>query len=133
MRDRPDGRDLLALLSRIEDGDPSVSLPDDERYLELMLAHAKAIAGRQKEMGGASEARESQDLGSLLGSLPGGDGGDGGDGESLADLNRRLASAIRGGDYDPGTPGFEAAREHLWQTALERARESNPKAQGGGS
>ena len=126
MRDRPDGPDLLALLSRIEDGDPSVSLPDEERYLELMLAHAKAIAERQEEMGGAPEERELQDIGALLGSLPGGDG------ESLADLNRRLASAIRGGDYDPGTPGFEAAREHLWQTALERARESNPKAQGGG-
>jgi hypothetical protein len=121
MRDHPDGPDLLALLSRIEDCDPSISLPDDERYLKLMLAHAKAIAGRQEERGCASEARELQDLGSLLGS-------DGGDGESLADLNGRLAAAIRGGDFDPGTPGHDAAREHLWQTALERARESNPKA-----
>ncbi len=129
MRDRPDGPDLLALIQRIEDGDPSVSLPDDERYLELMLAHAKAIAERQEEMGSAPEERELQDLSSLLGSLLGGDGGDG---ESLVDLNRRLASAIRGGDYDPGTPGHDGAREHLWQTALERARESNPKAQGGG-
>ncbi len=119
MRDHPDGPDLLALIQRIEDGDPSVSLPDDERYLELMLAHAKAIAGRQQERGGAIEARELQDLGSLLG---------GGDGESLADLNRQLAAAIRGGDFDPGTPGHFAVREHLWQTALERVRESNPKA-----
>ena len=121
MRDHPDSPDLLALLSRIEDGDPSISLPDDERYLELMLAHAKAIAGRQEERGGASEARELQDLDSLLGS-------DGGDGESLANLNGRLAAAIRGGDFDPATPGYDAAREHLWQTALERVRESNPKA-----
>ena len=82
MRDHPDGPDLLALLSRIEDGDPSISLPDDERYLKLMLAHAKAIAGRQEERGCASEARELQDLGSLLGS-------DGGDGE-IAVGNRRL-------------------------------------------
>ena len=121
MRDHPDGPDLLALIQRIEDGDSSVSLPDDERYLKLMLAHAKAIAERQEERGGASEAGELKDLGELLER-------EGDDGESLADLNRRLAAAVRGGDFDPGTPGHGAAREHLWQTALERARESNPKA-----
>ena len=125
MRDHPDGPDLLALVQRIEDGDPSVSLPDDERYLELMLFHAKAIAERQEERGGAPEERELQNLSSLLGSLRGGDDGEG---ESLADLNRRLAVAIRGGDFDPGKPGYGGVREHLWQTALERARESNPKA-----
>ncbi len=117
MRDHPDGPDLLALLSRIEDGDPSVSLPDDERYLELMLAHAKAIAGRQEDIGGASEARELGDLTTVLDR----EGG-------LADLNRQLAAAIRGGDFDPGTPGHGGVREHLWQTALECVRESNPKA-----
>ena len=121
MRDHPDGPDLLTLIQRIEDGDSSVSLPDDERYLKLMLAHAKAIAERQEERGGASEAGELKDLGELLER-------EGDDGESLADLNRRLAAAVRGGDFDPGTPGHGAAREHLWQTALERARESNPKA-----
>ncbi len=116
MRDHPDGPDLLALLSRIEDGDASVSLPDDERYLQLMLAHAKAIAGRQEEIGGASEARELKALRGLFG-----DGG-------LEGLNRKFTEAIRGGEFDPGTTGHNAAREHLWQTALERARESNPKA-----
>ena len=116
MRDHPDGPDLLALLSRIEDGDPSVSLPDDERYLGLMLAHAKAIAGRQENIGGASEARELGDLVALLDR----EGG-------LEGLSRKFAAAIRNGDFDPGTPGHGAAREHLWQTALERARESNPQ------
>ena len=46
----------------------------------------------------------------------------------LADLNRALAAAIRRGEYDPGTPDFDALGDHLWQTALERVRESNPKA-----
>ncbi len=116
MRDHPDGPDLLALLSRIEDGDPSISLPDDERYLQLMLAHAKAIAGRQEEIGDVPEVRELKVLQGLLG-----EGG-------LEGLSRKFTEAIRGGDFDPGTPGHNAAREHLWQTALERARESNPKA-----
>ncbi len=118
MRDHPDGPDLLALLSRIEDADSSVSLPDDERYLGLMLAHAKAIAGRQEDIGAAPEERELRDLEAFLG----------GGGESLANLNRRLAAAFRGGDFDPGTANHDSAREHLWQTALERVRESNPKA-----
>jgi len=117
MRDRPTGSELLALVQRIEDGDASVSLPADERYRDLMLAHAKAIAERQNAIGGAPEERELRDLGGLLDA----EGG-------LADLNQRLAAAIRGGDFDPGTPGHNAARRHLWQTALERARESNPKA-----
>ena len=120
MRDHPDGADLLALIGRIEAADPSVSLPGDERYKNLMLAHAKAIAGRQAQLGGASEAREFRDLRPLV-------GGDGG----LADLNRRLAAAIRDGDFDPGTPGHESARDHLWRTAIDRVRESNPKALGG--
>ncbi len=120
MRDRPDGPDLLALLSRIEDGDPSVSLPDDERYLGLMLTHAKAIAERQADIGGVPEERELKALRELLGS----DDGDGG----LESLNRKFAAAIRAGDCDSGTTGHDAALKHLWQTALERARESNPKA-----
>ncbi len=117
MRDRPDGSDLLALVKRIEDGDASVSLPDDERYKDLMLAHAKAIAERQAEMSAAHEEREQEDLQNLLG----------GDGD-LPGLNREFAAMIRAGDFDPGASGSGAARKHLWQTARDRVRESNPKA-----
>ena len=47
----------------------------------------------------------------------------------LADLNRfPLAAAIRKGEYDPGTADHDAVGDHLWRTALERVRESNPKA-----
>ncbi len=117
MRDRPTGEDLLGIIARIEDGDPAIRLPEDGRYRELMIANARAIAGRQKESGDGPERREQEDLARIL-AIKG----------SLADLNRALAAAIRQGDYDPGTAAFDAVRDHLWQTVLERVRESNPKA-----
>ena len=117
MRDRPTGEDLLGIIARIEDGDPSIRLPEDGRYKELMIANARAIAGRQKESGDGPERREREDLARILATEA-----------PLADLNRALAAAIRKGEYDPGTAAFDAVRDHLWRTALERVRESNPKA-----
>ena len=67
-------------------------------------------------MGGEPEARELKALRGLLG------------GGGLEGLNREFTEAIRDGDFDPGAPGHNAARKHLWQTALERVRESNPRA-----
>ena len=119
MRDRPTGEDLLGIIARIEDGDPSIRLPEDGRYQELMIAKAEGIAARQKESGDGPEGREREDLARIL-EIKG----------SLADLNRTLAAAIRKGEYDPGTAAFDAVRDHLWRTALERVRESNPKALG---
>ena len=119
MRDRPTGEDLLGIIARIEDGDPAIRVPEDGRYQELMIAKAEGIAARQKESGDGPEGREREDLARILG-IKG----------SLADLNRTLAAAIRRGEYDPGTAAFDAVRDHLWRTALERVRESNPKALG---
>lgn len=117
MRDHPTGKELLHLVRRIEDGDAAIILPDDERYLDLMIAAARAIAGRQAETGDAPEENERQSLSGLL-------AGEG----SLAELNQMLAEKIRLGDFDNSAPGRDAAARHLWQTALERVRESNPKA-----
>ena len=117
MRDRPTGEDLLGIVVRIGDGDPSIRVPEDERYRELMIANARAIAARQKETGGGPERREREDLARILGTEG-----------PLADLNRALAAAIRRGEYDPGTADHDAVGDHLWRTALERVRESNPKA-----
>ncbi len=117
MRDRPMGEDLLGIIARIKDGDPSVRLPEDGRYKELMIANAEAIAARQKEAGDGPERREQEDLARILGNKG-----------PLSDLNRALAAAIRRGEYDPGTADFDALGKHLWRTALERVRESNPKA-----
>ena len=119
MRDRPTGEELLALVERIEGGDGSIILPDDERYKELMIAGACAIAERQRYIGDGPEKRELRELTRILGAkVP------------LSDLNKTLAAAIRAGDYGPGTVDSAAVGRHLWQTALERVRESSPKVLG---
>ena len=119
MRDRPTGEELLALVERIEGGDGSIILPDDERYKELMIAGACAIAERQRDIGDGPEKRELRELTQILGAeVP------------LADLNKTLAAAIRAGDHDPGTADSSSVGRHLWQTALERVRESSPKVLG---
>ncbi|MBC8337987.1 MAG: hypothetical protein H8E39_04790 [Alphaproteobacteria bacterium] len=114
MRDRPDGPELMDLVRRIEGGDTGVEVPGDARYRDLMLASARAIAERQRDLGDAPEQAERDRLREIL-------DGDG----TLADLNRDLAKAIRDGGFDANN---EAVRRHLWQTALDRVRESNPKA-----
>ncbi len=121
MRDSPAGPELADLVRRVRENDPGVEVPGDARYRELMLASALAIAERQEKTGGVPEREERQALARILG-----------DQGALADLNRDLAAAIRGGAYDPGAPGHDAVREHLWHTARERVRESNPKALEGG-
>ncbi len=121
MRDSPAGPELADLVRRVRENDPGVEVPGDARYRELMLASALGIAERQEKTGGAPEREERQALARILG-----------DQGALADLNRDLAAAIRGGAYDPGAPGHDAVREHLWKTARERVRESNPKALEGG-
>ena len=119
MRDRPTGEELLALVERIDGGDGSIILPDDERYKELMIAGARAIAERQRDIGDGPEKRELRELTRILGAeVP------------LADLNKTLAAAIRAGDHGPETADSAAVGRHLWQTALERVRESSPKVLG---
>ena len=117
MRDRPTGEELLALVERIDGGEEAIILPADGRYKELMIAGARAIAERQRDIGDGPEKREREDLAGIMGSEG-----------SLADLNKALAAAIRAGDHGPGTADSAAVGRHLWQTALERVRESNPKA-----
>ncbi len=116
MRDRPTGEELLALVERIDGGEEAIVLPADGRYKDLMIAGARAIAERQRDIGDGPEIREHEDLGGILGAEG-----------SLADLNKTLAAAIRAGDHGPGTADSAAVGRHLWLTALERVRESSPK------
>ncbi|MFQ5765308.1 MAG: DUF6285 domain-containing protein [Rhodospirillales bacterium] len=117
MRDRPAGPDLLALVERVENGDPAVTAPADPRYRELLLARAREIAARQSQAGDGPERREQEALSRLLGREG-----------SLADLNRALAAAIREGRFDPGATDEDAVRTHLREATRARVGESNPKA-----
>jgi hypothetical protein len=117
MRDRPTGEDLLEIIARIKDGDPSIRLPEDGRYKALMIANAENIAACQAEAGDGPERQEREELSRLLGR----EGG-------LEDLNRDLARAVREGRFDPSRPDADAVFRLLWQTALARTRVSNPKA-----
>ena len=119
MRDRPTGEELLALVERIEGGDGSIILPDDERYKELMIARARAISERQRDIGDGPEKRELREPTRIMGAKG-----------PLADVNMTLAAAIRAGDHGPETADSAAVGRHLWQTALERVRESSPKVLG---
>jgi len=117
MRDRPQGQELLDLAARARRRDATLALPDDGRYLEAMISRAEAIAARQAGTGDGPERREREALARLLDK----------DGD-LAALNGALAKAIRGGRFDPAAAAAAACYRHLWETALERVRESNPKA-----
>jgi hypothetical protein len=116
MRDRPQGQELKDLARRARRGDPALLLPDDARYRDAMVKRAETIATRQGETGDGPERRERDALARLLGE----------DGD-LAALNRALADAVRVGCFDPGAPAAATCYGHLWETALERVRESNPK------
>jgi hypothetical protein len=90
-----------------------------------MIANAMSIAMRQLEQGDAPERAELLALRELLGS--GDDDGATPMRSLLVTLNRQLASRIRGGDADPGTPLRAAVLEHLRLTGRQRLLESSPK------
>lgn len=117
MRDRPHGLELADLAARARRREATLTLPDDARYVDAMIGRAEAIAARQLAVGDGPERRERDALARLLGA----------DGD-LAGLNRALAAAIRGGGFDPRAPRAAACYRHLWRTAVDRVRESNPKA-----
>lgn len=124
MRARPTARDLLMAARRALREDLADSLPPERRYEALMIANAMAIAARQVDAGAAAAAElEQAGLRALMAAAPGGASA----GASLEELCRTFAVAVRGGAFDPATPGHDAAGRHLWETTLRAVRESNPR------
>lgn len=119
MRDRPTGAELLDTARRVLREELLPLLPAEQRHTALMVANALAIAARQLRAGDAPEQEERAALGRLLGyaePLPG-----------LDELNRELGRLLRAGGADPGTPLYQAVREHLHTVARQRVAESNPR------
>ncbi|HEX9489557.1 MAG TPA: DUF6285 domain-containing protein [Stellaceae bacterium] len=114
MRDRPDAASLLdfARIALLRDLTPL--LPAERQYEATLIARAMAVAAREAAAGAAPLAVCHAALAELYGE------GD------LDTLLRRLAAAIRAGDYDaPGAPRDQVKRL-LWAITLQKLSESNP-------
>ena len=126
MRERPMGEELLAIARNVLLEKLMPLLPDDRRYDTLMIANAMGIAARQLAQGNDFSRYECHELEVILGTT-----------ETKAatkeekgnpeELYRALCMRIRNGEFDPGTPGYEAAHEFLHRITAQRLRESSPK------
>ncbi|RYZ43710.1 MAG: hypothetical protein EOO71_02300 [Myxococcaceae bacterium] len=113
MREPPEGAALLAIAREVLRKELLPLLPEDKVYAALMVANAMGIAERQLRQGEGPQREEQRALSALLKT----DGG-------LEALTREFAARIRRGEFD----GHEEARRLLWSSAVQRVRESAPKA-----
>jgi hypothetical protein len=113
MREQPDGAQLLAIARAVLKQSLLPLLPKDQHYNALMIINAMSIAERQLDYGQTPQQAERVVLCQLLAQD-----------DELPDLNHAFARAIRSGVMDDN----EQAHRLLWQTTLQRVRESAPKA-----
>ena len=106
MRDRPSGPELLEIARETLLRELLAFLPEERRVEALMVASAMAIAAREAASGEAP----LHGLEARLAEVP-------------ADSWRALCAQIREGRLD----GSNQVRELLWDLALLKLRESNPK------
>ena len=108
MRKNPSGPALTEIATTTE----AAAVPEagNANYIAAMIRNARAIAERQAAAGDVPERAETASLRALLGRD-----------DSLEDLNRALARAIRQGNAPDGT--------HAHLTAVMRGElaESNPR------
>jgi hypothetical protein len=125
MNDQPDATELLAIARATLLDKLLPRLPEELRYDALMIANAMAIASREYAAGDAPAQAELARLRTLLGehdsSLP-----DAALHAALTEYNRRLATAIRGGQFDDLKRA--ALLDHLDKTAADKLAVANPKA-----
>jgi len=120
MRERPDGRELLAAARRVLREKLLPQLDPSLRHDLLMVINAVSIAERGLALGPAPLDEERRRLAALLGEETG----------DLVAASRRLAESIRAGDVDPGRPARAAVLAHLRATGRDRLAESNPRRLG---
>jgi hypothetical protein len=125
MSDRPNGAELLKIARDALTRELAAELPENRRYLALMIANAMAIAARELVLGDGADRAELTSLRMLFEDR----GLD--TSEDVADrleaLNRRLCAEIRTGKFDGGADEARL-RDHLRRSAEARVAISNPKA-----
>ncbi len=113
MRERPDGAELLAVAREVLLEELLPLLPGDRAYSARMIANAMGIAERQLRSGDGPQEGARKALSALLGREG-----------ALPALMREFSVRIRQGQFDDSAE----ARELLWASTVQRARESAPKA-----
>jgi hypothetical protein len=114
MRDRPDAAALLDFARAALLRDLAPLLPAERQHEVALIARAMAIAAREAAAGDGPLRACQAALAELLGE------GD------LDTLLRRLAAAIRAGDYDAPGAEREQVTRLLWAITVQKLRESNP-------
>lgn len=124
---RPDAMDLIDIARQTLVDRVLPAQAGDNRYEGLMIANALGIALRElraaEEMS-AVKRRMLETVAALLGEPPQSEESD------LAYCKRRLALAIRAGNFDPDSPGGAMVRELLVMEVHARLAVDNPKALG---
>jgi hypothetical protein len=113
LREEPLAPDLLAIARAVLLDDLLPALPADKAFAARMVANAMAIAAREA----TQDDWESVMLARMA---------------ALAGDPRAFATAIRGGRFDPGTPGHKEAAALLDDLTRARCAVSAPKALGKG-
>ncbi|MDP6390003.1 MAG: DUF6285 domain-containing protein [Alphaproteobacteria bacterium] len=127
MQDSPTSTDLLDIARQTLLDSVLPALPEERRLDGLMIANAMAIAARGIGFGEGLLRAECARLQELLGESAAEEATDGELEARVRELNRRLAERVRGGAYDePGAQG-DAVRQYLWESTVQKLRESNPK------
>jgi hypothetical protein len=114
MRDRPDGAALLDFARAALLRDLAPLLPAERQHEAALIVRAIAIAAREAAAGDAPLRACQEALAELYGE------GD------LDALLRRLAAAIRAGEYDAPSARRAQVRRLLWAITVQKLRESNP-------
>lgn len=116
MYDRPDARELVAVVREFIERHAMPALEGRAAFHARVAVNALGIVERQLELAPEHEAQERERLRALLGRD-----------DTLLASNRELCRRIRSGEIDRGTPGL---MEHLRATTLAKLAVDQPRYAG---